>query len=342
MIVGPGSEDFPGLSRDAILVKIGDRECRKGDVEQFAAMRLALMQVANPMLKDGAAEGLKARLCKIVQTQFVPQSLYLNAARQAGIEATSNDLALAQLDLAINYGGLAVRTFKALKQRLPKDVLAAVDRQLATDATILAYWKSRAPEAFTVPYEEFVGVTNRVRELQKQSVELLAQQRKLAADIYGQLQKGTNFVALSRKYSVVKEEDEHGYVWGEFLPSAIPYPELIPVVAKLKPGDVAAPIELDDGIHIIKLLKRTGAGAVSEAAIQPEEVSLGRIVLNLPKDYEIASEDSIRKNWRDQKLMPLQKEWLAKLRAEACVEYPSGTNLWTHLNKKDQSKKGTR
>ena len=333
-VVGVGGSDFNALADDAVLIKVGDRELSKRALVRWGALDAALLKMGRPELNESALSTFQTRHLPQLQQQFLPQSLYLAASRAAGLKPSEVDFELARDAVVSRFGGMAVRKFDAFTKKLDAEQLKLLEEQVAVNAAIFAYWRTLLPEAFTTPAEVFETATNRVEALNKQSAELLAQQRALAKEIYGQLTNGADFVQLANKHSVVKDEDEEGYVWGEFAPANIPYPELVPVVSRMKEGDVSAPCELVDGIHIVKLLKRTNPGAVGSVMTDPEEVTLGRIVLNLPEDYEVGSEAEIRRDWRDAKIGEHQEAWLKDLREKATVSYPSGTNLWSFLNKK--------
>lgn len=338
-VVGQGNLDFPSLPTNAVLVAVNGRTFTKAEMERMADLQATLAGVANPNLKADALERLKTQLMPTLQRQFMSQSLFLQAAEQAQVVPTADDMKIVEEEAVVNFGGGHVPRFSHFRKVLTPDRLAVLQRRIEVDAKILAYWRQRMPEAFSVPAEEFAAISNRVKKLNARSVELRDQQLALANDIYAKLTNGVDFAELAQKHSVQKDEDEGGYLWGSFAPANIPYPELIPVIGKLKPGEIAPPAELEDGIHIVKLISREGSGADSVVAVNPEEVTLGRIVLNLPEVYETASEAQIRRNWRRKKLQAAQPGWLMELQKDARIEYPSGTNVWSFLRKDKNTKK---
>ena len=341
-IVGRGNLDFPSLPTNAVLVTVNGRALTKAEMERLADLQATLAGVANPDLKADAIERLKTQLMPTLQRQFLSQTLFLQAAEQARVVPTADDMKLVEDEAVVNFGGGRIPRFSHFRKVLTPDRLAVLQRRIEVDAKILAYWRKRLPEAFSVPNEEFAGVSNRVNQLNARSKELRGQQLSLANDIYAKLTNGADFAELANKHSVQKDEDEGGYLWGSFAPANIPYSELITVVGKMKPGEIAPPAELDDSIHIIKLISREGSGADSVVALHPEEVTLGRIVLQVPETYEIASEAQIRRSWRRKKLQAEQPAWLKELQKNARIEYPSGTNVWSFLSKNAKKKGNTR
>lgn len=341
-VVGQGNQDFLSLPTNAVLVAVNGRALTKAEMERLTDLQAALAGVANPDLKADAIERLKTQMMPTLQRQFLSQALFLQAAEQARVVPTDDDVKTVQDEAVVNFGGGRIPNFSHFGKVLSSDRFAVLRQRIEVDAKILAYWRQRLPEAFSVPEEEFAAVSNRVNRLNARSKELRDQQLSLANDIYAKLTNGADFAEMANKHSVQKDEDEGGYLWGSFAPANIPYSELTTVVGKMKPGEVAPPAELDDSIHIIKLISREGSGADSVVALHPEEVTLGRIVLHVPETYEIASEAQIRRSWRRKKLQAAQPSWLKELQKNARIEYPSGTNIWSFLSKNAKKKGNAR
>ena len=340
VVFGTGTNDFLSLSADDVILRVDGRSLDKRTLEREVDLQVALIRLFNPELTDQVAEKMKHRMFPSQQRQLMSKMLLLNAAENEGLQPDAADIELVKQDILCAYGRNSLMGFKAVEKRLSKDAGAALETKIKEDALVFAYFRKRAPEAFAFTDEEYLAVSNHVNDLNRKSDELMQQQRKLAQEVYGKLKKGADFATVAKEHSVTTKEDMDGYLWGEYAPSEIPYPEVKAAVAGLKPGQFTAPLELEDGIHIIKLLKRTGAGVESAVTINPEEVTLGRIVLNRPSTYSLGSRTAVARSNRDEKLEPLQQAWLKDLKAKARIEYPSGTNLWSYLKK--QQKKGSR
>ena len=322
------------LPLDAVLMKVGSRELRKADLENQIDCRIAMIKATNRNLKDTRREFFAAGMYVPYFRQFMPKALYVNAAERAGIKPTAEDMAIVEREVVQAYGNGVIKSFDGFRKHLTPQQFAVLQQRVADDALIFAYWRSKAPEAFVVTDSEFDAIRKRAEEMNAHSEKLLKEQRAKAAEIYGRLKNGEDFMNLAEKESVTANEDSAGF-WGNFSPKEIPYPEIAEVVSKMKPGDVSKPIELDDAIHIVKLLERNGTPNESVFAPDGETVSLSRIVVRLPVMYVVGSTNEIRRDMRKQKLEPLQKGWLAELKSQMPVEYPSGTNLWTFLRKKN-------
>lgn len=319
---------YDKLSGDAVLMKVGSRTLDKKSLQASADLRLGLAKIKNRLIDEKTSQNYIRKTLPILQKQFYPKALYLNEVDKLNIVPSDTDVKDAQMTIMLGYGPSGMEKFELFKTALSTNQYDLLVKQVAEDASILAYWRSRAPEAFVVTPEEFQQISNRVSYLQKKSAELMVSQRALAKEVYAKLQSGLEFSDLAHQYSGTTEEDEEGYLWGAFLPKDIPYPEMIEQVRKLSVGEFTEPVELDDAIHIVKRYENTGVIAGGQIATSPDEYVLGRIVINLPMSYEIASEAEIRRSMRKKKLEPLQRQWLDELTSRESVEYPSGTNLW--------------
>lgn len=329
--------DYRALSENAVLVKVGNRYLRKGDLESWIDCRIAMAKSVQSEMKSISNETLAAQLYIPTFRQFSTKALYLDAADKAGITSTEEDISVVSNEVVMSYGNGVVKSIEGFRKRLSPRQFAALQKKMADDALVLAYWRSLAPDAFVVTDEEFAAIEKRAEDMNKWSEQKLEEQRAKAEELYKKIAEGENFGKLALAESVTANEDVNGCFWGEFSPNEIPYPEIADVVDKMKPGEVSKPIELEDGIHIIKLIERKGSKNVSVFAPEEETVSLERIVVRLPIMYNVGTTNEIRRDMRTQKLEPLQKDWIEKLRSETAIEYPCGTNLWSFLRKKRRS-----
>ena len=74
---------------------------------------------------------------------------------------------------------------------------------------------------------------------------------KKANGLAAKLREGADFAQVARNESDDRESAAQGGVLGEVPPSALP-PEVQAVVARLKPGQISAPVKSPYGIHIFK------------------------------------------------------------------------------------------
>jgi parvulin-like peptidyl-prolyl isomerase len=185
------------------------------------------------------------------------------------------------------------RSFIA-QEYLRSQILPAIEHQVA-HPQILEYYQKH-PEQFQVPdsvewQEIFIDAG---QHASRDEARFFAQQIAL------KLQQGQDFAQFS-KYddgdSVLRKGMGYGSKRGEIQP-----PEAEPILFKLKDGEVGPLIEMDNGFHVIRLVKRTQAG-------------------QLPFDDK--AQNQIRDKLRSEIFGKESKRIMAELRRKAQVEYSS-------------------
>jgi parvulin-like peptidyl-prolyl isomerase len=185
------------------------------------------------------------------------------------------------------------RSFIA-QEYLRSQILPAIEHQVA-HPQILEYYQKH-PEQFQVPdsvewQDIFIDAG---KHTSKDEARYFAQQ------LANKLQQGQDFAQFS-KYddgdSVLRKGMGYGTKRGEIQP-----PEAEPILFKLKDGEVGPLIEMDNGFHVIRLVKRTQAG-------------------QLPFDDK--AQNQIRDKLRAEIFGQESKRIMAELRRKAQIEYSS-------------------
>jgi peptidyl-prolyl cis-trans isomerase C len=83
---------------------------------------------------------------------------------------------------------------------------------------------------------------------------ILVKDQAQAQDIIAQLNKGANFAALAKKYSLDAQSAQNGGELGDWFPPDSMVPEFSGAVMKLKKGEITqAPVQSPYGWHVIQL-----------------------------------------------------------------------------------------
>lgn len=195
--------------------------------------------------------------------------------------------------------------------------------------------KSFIVEPTSIAEEE---VTNLVAKLVKINEDCMASNRLQSAlleEAIKQIKSGMDFAEAAKKFSEAKPEE--GAFWGTFSKADLRLYEhsgnnMVEWAFSAPVGSVsAAPIQLDDGVGIIKILKRTeGVDVPSVVAIAgPSVVELARITRKAFDPPKVLSAEEARKNIAAERTKNAQIAFNKKLFLNSRVEYPNGTNLWT-------------
>ena len=162
----------------------------------------------------------------------------------------------------------------------------------------------------------YLDLTNRLERLSK----LDAFAREKGRKVEKCLAEGEDWDAVADKYSEDATVDEENKIfseeWGFFKIRDIQPLDLAIAVAMLETNKWTRPIETDEGLVIAKLLEREGDSA-----------SLDRILIRLPIKLDVPSREEAIRKIKQKKCSDYQIEVIPKLKAQAKIEYPLGTNF---------------
>lgn len=108
--------------------------------------------------------------------------------------------------------------------------------------------------------------------------------------------------------------------WGMFGPDGLGYPALAAALPNLNPGDYSMPIDIDEGLIIVKVLER-GHGYWK----------LARMLFRMAEPVTVPTAEVAREEIRDRKAANAKKGFMERARNEAEVTYPAGTNFNFHV-----------
>ncbi len=133
---------------------------------------------------------LKLRLAKRRQGQFISKVLLLQAAGEAGVVATSNDLEQAWNDIATGYGAPGDANPRAtIQSQLRGKLRALLDREVESAALIGAFIAKSAAGKVSVDEAQVEEIIKRGGELKARSRRLLEEQREKALAVLEPMQQ---------------------------------------------------------------------------------------------------------------------------------------------------------
>lgn len=232
-----------------------------------------------------------SELYKLALDRLITEKALQQQARETGIVidkdaidqaemnvAANNQITLEQLRQRLPQEGLTVEAFREklkgqlLINRLREREVEGKARVSDMEAdqylqTLLAKQSSQTPQELNLAMILVAvpeGATAEVRQ----------QKLALAHDIARKAQAGESFEALARQYSNAADKGANGGELG--LRSEERYPELfVQAIAKLKTGEVSAPVESGAGYHVLKVLQRkTGTAALTVMQTHPRHILL--------------------------------------------------------------------
>lgn len=120
--------------------------------------------------------------------------------------------------------------------------------------------------------------------------QIVVSTKQEADKVYAELQKpGANFGALARQYSIDAMFRGQGGRLPELPQDRLMPPDLQPLVAKMKVGDVSKPVKIDENWYIVKLENRKA----------PEKASFEKVRAKVERDYTLVSAKPKEALYRD-------------------------------------------
>ncbi|RXN85919.1 peptidylprolyl isomerase [Achromobacter aloeverae] len=215
-----------------VIAKAGTLEVQRGEVEN---MLKGLPPQARAEIK--ANHGIAERL---VRSQLADKALMQQATAQNWAQRPEIK---AQIEAATKE--IVFRSYLASVSAVPADYPSDKELQTVYDQTKGQMIK---PALYRVAQIFIPAPAN--------DAKAVADGRKDAADVARQAQGAkADFTALMKKYS----QDPSAQKGGDtgLIPLGQLLPEMRPVVAKLKKGEVSAPVQSAQGFHILKLVETT-------------------------------------------------------------------------------------
>lgn len=336
-VIGGKNLSYGELADSDVVVKVGDRALTKRALEDEVELFCSLRALGG--WKQNETEAMKRRSRdrerKRIFRGFPTKVLLLGAAKDMGLQASREAISNSQAIVSRPFVRKAYPHYAELKSAVSVEQGKMLDKIVLQDALIRTALALHAEGRIEVSEAEIDEVIDQVAELNKLAESAQAKSRAKAADIKKRLLAKENFSRLADQFSATIKDDGAAGVWGDFIVKEIPYPEISKAVADKNQWEWVGPLELDDGIHFVRVLSRIRRG---KANGPEDEVKLARIVVALPMFYKAGTRDEIRRDTRKQKFNDLQAKWLKELREKTVVAYPSGTNLWAVVRKPKNAK----
>lgn len=319
--------DYADLRDQDILISVDGSGLTKADVERQIALSTALLQFKGSVSEKGLNPKVRMAMARRIRDTFLAQTLLLQCAELNDVAATSETLEEACNEIGATYGRLGMtNAYPTIVAGLNDDLRVLLEKNIQTAGKIYALIKWVGKTKVTVTEADIDEIIRRANEMQANSVKVLGEQRAKAQKAYERLISGESFDTVAGE-SELADEDEGIGAWGDFSISEFAQlcPELVGQVSQLKVGEFTKPVECADAIYIVELKEKVGSGEISAVRLEPERLTLRRIVFRLPVMYEPGTREEIREGLRDEKRSDYQKNvLLPALLKKATILYPSG------------------
>ena len=325
---------------DDVLYFVNGEKITKADYSEESKILEGLYKLQRGSEAAASKSGRKFlnALRRNIPSQLVQRKLFVQAARESGVQ--------------LPPGGEAAFREKFIKTlpRRPKgnelekvmgpDAYARLRRKFAEDALIDAYRANYWTNSYLTVSEE--AISNKWEEVQRVNAKadkLNAKMRKKALEFRQKVLDGGDFGALALKYA--KVHPEYGTNWtsavlAEFTPEEDIYKWLV----NAKEGDISEPLEMDDGLAIVKVVSLHNADLPK--GFKPEtEYTMVRCTFYIYNKFvEETSPETIREVFLDEQLKKAHGELGKILWNKAVIELPNGEDFFKKGKEVQKSKDG--
>ena len=344
LILGCSREKAPGVyitdsrktiaemsSRD-IIFKVNGHAVRKRDFLRCQQLQAAIYAKVNSTPSKSVSKRDIDNYVLANEQKLLPmlmqRELFSQAAVSAGVVVSDAEIDEMAKTLLKAYG-LKSRTVAEVRRELDGDEGAFLVETIAAEALSQKGIRTLAEKGrLVVSAQDVSNHLERVRAFNETADKMNKRAREMLLKAKSEILAGAKFGAVAKKYAEVNPEE--GMEW-----RTVEIPELVSEgeaqlkrwLATAKVGDISDPMDFDDGISIVGLVRK-GLGEVPANMEPPMLYTLVRCTMYARQSMETPSEDEARALLAEFRLGEAQKEIGAAFYNKSVIEFPNGTNFF--------------
>ena len=318
------------MKPDDVIVIVNGDKLTKRDFDALMRVRTAIFQLQSKIDIEDVDGAPVQEFALNNQFGIVPElvhhKLFAQYAAEKGIVPSDDAVAAARERFAGNVlrrvdelgrladrlGGEAGRLFLQIPYVDAQDAL--LRQSMATN------------DLNTVSDEEVSVAQSRIAEWDKNADRNNEESKKRLSAARAEIDAGGDFAEVTRKYAQVSPE--HGKAWATFELGELPQDEdLYKWLVTAKAGDVSPPLDIDDGIAIVKLVE-IGKGEAPQGAARPDTYKLVKCTAYAYQYIQHLERPELVRELIKAKMGNAQRALGTMLMGRAVLEYPNGTNFF--------------
>lgn len=300
-------------------------------------LSLALIRTFYPKAIEKSADFEKTRngLAANVPKWWVDSVLLRHAARRLGVTIDEKDLARCRNDYMQGHKFQGTYEDFIVYTRADR---AMLDYDIETETLKKAVLLHEYPDLRGLSEEQVAEVRTRYEDFNRVALATNAVKMALATNVYRQVAAGLDFQKAGEKYGELFREQEK--YWKKLTPADFADQVLKDWAFPAKLGAVSPPLDLEDGISIVKVLKKKD-GVITETPLAENiaEVELARITFKALATAKVPNDEELRANILKFRTQESEREFFGKLREAAKAEYPLGEDFVSILYSKKEEVK---
>lgn len=318
---------YDDLYGKSVLVTVNGTDLLKAKLERDVALRVALVCHRNSRITQAQVEKLKKSLYAGAIENFVRKEAYKSLSRELRVFAGVNDLEEARKRFLRTYLRGQAATWEKFVAKFDRELLSGLEQDLAFEALKIKVDAKLKERLRTEPSP------SEISELMAKHAAYNARAAKENAAIY---QNATNlwrqivadpltnaFEAAVAKYAEGHEHMTTDASWGAFSLAAFEGERALGrLIPTMKVGDVTPPVEGDNGLVILKLL-RVDSSSGGEAKAD-RQYTFAKIFFELPEFFEELGAEQLGKAIAADRAEKAAKDAVAARIKSMKVSYPNG------------------
>lgn len=318
---------YDDLYGKSVLVTVNGTELIKAKLERDIALRVALAVERNPQVSQAKVEKLKKSLYDGAIENFIQKEAYKSLSRELKVFAGVDDLTEARKRFLRTYLRGQKTSWERFAAKFDRELLAGLEQDLAFEALKIkvdaklkeCFRKEPSPAEISELMAKHAAYNERAA---KENAAIYQNATNLWRQIVAD--PSTNaFEAAVAKYAEGHEHMTTDASWGAFsLVAFAGERALSRLIPTMKVGDVTPPVEGDNGLVILKLLRVDSASGGEAKA--DRQYTFAKIFFELPEFFEELGAEQLGKAIAADRAEKAAKEAVASRVKLMKVGYPNG------------------
>lgn len=273
-----------------MLVTVDGETLRLADVEAAADLRMALLAMRPRRMSAQTLQRVRAKLFRQAIPHYVQTQIYKKYAMSNGVSVDAKRRSEHELKVAATYGQAS---FAALKKKLTDEQSALLEKGLGDELLVEASKRKIAEvAAISVSDGQVQAQMDRMRRINAKAAATNALVYAQATNVWKKIiAKNLTFAEGVADCSEADDASDDG-AWATVKISQLKDEvELAKLLRDMKSGDVTPPVEVDNGLCLVKVDKRY----LENPNDTEDSYDLSRIYWRLPMFWEEVTKDEMRK-----------------------------------------------
>ena len=321
------------LADSDVMVAVNGVGLTKRDFNSLASLRCQLVALQQNRVHGGFPnKDVLGEMAAGLVMELIHHELFRQYAEKRAIRPSAEQVAEATRNLMTALKRPREASFESVVELVSGDARELFRRIPYVDAQDQLLRQSvTTNDLDSVTDEEIAARERFVAEFDANADRLNAKQRRKLVAARKEIMAGADFAAVAAKCSEVSPE--HGKEWETVELGELPPDEDLAVwLKKAKVGEVSKPLDLPDGLGLVKLVS-VGKGEAPKGAPLPDVYTLVKCTVRAFERMQYQDRPTMRNQLLMWKRQEAQKKLGTMLYDQAVIEYPNGTDFFPEFDR---------